>query len=191
MSCEQEQNMATLFYNLDETNTAEITAFLQENKYKLDKDGRNILVPKDIVYEMRMSLAIAGLPQSKFKSYELFEKKPLGMTDFARDLNYRRAVETELARSIESFREVEQARVHVSIPNQTLLMNKREATGSVILRMRPGEVLQGKQIKGIQHLVESAIDGLDFITRPVSVLDDTGNLLTKEDGDKLTIGDKQ
>ncbi|MDR0518049.1 MAG: flagellar M-ring protein FliF [Fibromonadaceae bacterium] len=175
-----DSRMATLFANMDISSAADITAFLQENKfeYKLDNDGRTILVPKEAIYEVRMSLARAGLPKSQGKGYELFDKNQLGMTDFAQDLNYRRAVETELARSIESFREVEQARVHVSIPKQTLFMEKREEpTASVIIRLRPGEVLQDRQIKGIQHLVASAIDGLR--SRQVSVLDDSGNILTK------------
>jgi flagellar M-ring protein FliF len=175
-----DSRMATLFANMDISGAADITSFLQENKYeyKLDNDGRTILVPKTAIYEVRMALARAGLPKSQGKGYELFDKNQLGMTDFAQDLNYRRAVETELARSIETFREVEQARIHLSIPKETLFMEKKEEpTASVVLRMRPGEVLQDRQIKGIQHLVASAISGLK--ARQVSVLDDGGNLLTK------------
>jgi flagellar M-ring protein FliF len=172
--------MATLYANIDIANAAEITAFLQENKYeyKLTNDGRTILVPKEAIYEVRMSLARSGLPKGQGKGYELFDKNQLGMTDFAQNLNYRRAVETELARSIESFKEVELARVHVSIPKQTLFMDqKEEPTASVIIKLRPMADLQDLQVKGIQHLVSSAIDGLK--ARQVSVLDDEGNMLTK------------
>lgn len=172
--------MATLFANMELTEAADITAFLKEGKfeYSLDNDGRTILVPKEIVHEVRMQLARAGLPREQGKGYELFDQNQLGMTDFAQNLNYRRAVETELVRSIESFREVEKARVHISIPKQTLFMEKKEeATSSVIVKLRPGEELKEKQIKGIQHLVSSAIEGLR--ARQVTVLDDHGNLLTK------------
>ena len=171
---------ATLFANMDVAEAADITAFLKENKYPytLDNDGRTIMVPKDVLYEVRMQLARAGLPRDQGKGYELFDKNQLGMTDFAQNLNYRRAVETELVRSIESFREVEKARVHVSIPKQTLFMEKKEeSTASVIIKLRPGEELQERQVKGIQHLVSSAIEGLK--ARQVTVLDDRGNLLTK------------
>ncbi|GHV14301.1 flagellar M-ring protein [Fibrobacterales bacterium] len=175
-----DSRMATLFANMDVAEAADITAFLQENKfdYKLDNDGRTILVAKNAIYEVRMSLARAGLPRDQGKGYELFDKNQLGMTDFAQNLNYRRAVETELSRSIESFREVEQARVHVSIPKQTLFMEKKEeASASVIVKLRPGEELQDRQVKGIQHLVSSSIEGLK--ARQVTVLDDHGNMLTK------------
>ncbi len=172
--------MATLFANMDVAEAADITAFLKESKYDyaLDNDGRTILVPKEIVHEVRMQLARAGLPREQGKGYELFDKNQLGMTDFAQNLNYRRAVETELVRSIESFREVEKARVHVSIPKPTLFTEKKEeATASVIVKLKPGEDLKEKQVKGIQHLVSSAIEGLK--ARQVTVLDDHGNLLTK------------
>jgi len=175
-----DSRMATLFPNMDIATAADITNFLKENKYeyKLDNDGRTILVPKESIYEVRMALASAGLPKSQGKGYELFDKNQLGMTDFAQNLNYRRAVEAELSRSIESFRAVELARVHVSIPKQTLFMDKKEEpTASVVLKIRSGEDLQDRQIKGIQHLVASAIDGLR--ARQVSVLDDHGTLLTK------------
>jgi flagellar M-ring protein FliF len=170
MSFAQAQNMATLFYNLDETNTAEITDFLQKNKYKLDKDGRNILVPKDIVYEVRMILATAGLPKIQSnEDYTTFMLQEL--------TNERRMLEVEFARSIESFKEVDHARVHLSIPKQ----KGEDITASVILRIRSGEVLQHKQMRGIQHLVASAIVGLKL--KQVNVLDDGGNLLTKGDED--------
>jgi flagellar M-ring protein FliF len=172
--------MATLYANMEVSAAADITAFLQENKYeyKLDNDGRTILVPKEALYEIRMSLARNGLPRDQGKGYEIFDKNQLGMTDFAQNLNYRRAVETELSRSIETFTEIERARVHVNIPKQTLFMDKKEeATASVIVKLRPGGDLQERQIRGIQHLVSSAIEGLR--ARQVTVLDDNGNMLTR------------
>ncbi len=176
----EDSSKATLFANMEVSAAADITLFLQENKYeyKLDNDGRTILVPKESLYEIRMALARNGLPRAQNKGYELFDKNQLGMTDFAQNLNYRRAVESELSRSIETFSEVERARVHVNIPKQTLFMDKKEdATASVIIKLRPGGDLQDRQIRGIQHLVASAIEGLR--ARQVTVLDDSGNMLTK------------
>ncbi|NLB63282.1 MAG: flagellar M-ring protein FliF [Fibrobacter sp.] len=173
-------NKATLFANLDMNTAAEITGFLQENKfeYSLDNDGRTILVPKSTVHEVRMNLARAGLPREQGKGYELFDKNQLGMTDFTQNLNYKRAVEAELMRSIETFREVEKSRVHINIPKQTIFMEKKEeATASVIVKLRPGESLKERQIKGIQHLVASAVEALK--ARRVTILDDSGNMLTK------------
>jgi len=175
-----DSRMATLYANMEVGAAADITAFLQENKYeyKLDNDGRTILVPKDILYEVRMSLARSGLPRDQGKGYELFDKNQLGMTDFAQNLNYRRAVETELSRSIETFNEVERARIHISIPKQTLFMEKKEEpSASVVIKLRPGGDLQERQIRGIQHLVASSIESLK--ARQVTVLDAEGNMLTK------------
>jgi len=171
---------ATLFANLELNDAAEITAYLKENKfdYELDNDGRTILVPKASVHEVRMSLARAGLPREQGKGYELFDKNQMGMTDFTQNLNYRRAVETELMRSIETFSEIEKARVHINIPKQTIFMEKKEeATASVIVKLRPSQQLKETQVKGIQHLIASAIEGLR--ARQVTILDDHGNMLTK------------
>jgi len=165
---------------MEVSSVADITAFLKENKYeyKLDNDGRTILVPKETLYEVRMSLSRAGLPRDRDKGFELFDKNQLGMTDFAQNLNYLRAVQAELARSIETFREVEKARVHITIPKQTLFMDKeRDAKAVVIVTLRPGSELQERQIKGIQHLVASAVDNLK--PRQVTVTDDSGFMLTK------------
>lgn len=171
---------STLFANMEVQDAGDITGFLTEANftYKLDNSGRTILVPKEQIHEIRMQLARSGLPRQTGKGYELFDKNQLGMTDFAQNLNYRRAVETEITRSIETFREVEKARVHVNIPRQTLFMErKEEASASVIVKLRPGEVLQERQVRGITHLVASAIEGL--VARQVTVLDDRGNMLTK------------
>jgi flagellar M-ring protein FliF len=160
--------MAILFANMDRSCAADITSFLQENKYeyKLDNDGRTVLMPKRTIYEVRMSLARVGLPKKRDKGYEIFDENQRGLINFGQDLNYRRAVKIELARSIKSFREVERARVYVG----------EDSTASIVLRMRPGEVLKYTQVTAIQHLVASAIDGLK--SRKVSVFDEVGNALT-------------
>ncbi|MCL2282254.1 MAG: flagellar M-ring protein FliF, partial [Fibromonadales bacterium] len=148
-------------------------------------NGRTILIPKNNIHEARMALARNGLPRAQNKGYELFDANQLGMTDFAQNLNYRRAVEAELARSIETFNEVERARVHVNIPKQTLFMEKKEdPSASVIIMLRPGGDLQKSQVKGIQHLVASAIESLK--NWQVTVLDAEGNMLTEGYNDQGT-----
>ncbi len=170
----------TLFVNLEGADAAKVTEALKETgtAYKLENDGRTLLVPKKDLYEVRMQMARLGLPQKGGQGYELFDKVKLGMTEFVQNLNYRRALEGELSRTIESLAEVDKARVHVSIPKPSLFTEeKEEATASVILMLRPGAEMTGKQVKGITHLVASSVEGLK--SRQVAVLDVHGNLLTK------------
>lgn len=171
---------STLFVNLEPEDAAKVTDAIKEMgvPYRLENSGRSVTVPKDQLYEMRMQMARLGLPQSGGQGYEIFDKLNLGMTDFVQNLNYRRALEGELSRTIESLQEVERARVHVTIPKPTLFTDKKEeATASVILKLRPGADMNDRQVRGITHLIASSVEGLR--ARQVSVLDIHGNMLTK------------
>jgi flagellar M-ring protein FliF len=171
---------STLFVNLEAEDAAKVTDALKEMKvpYKLENSGHQVTVPKEQLYEARMQMARLGLPQTGGQGYEIFDKLHLGMTDFVQNLNYRRALEGELSRTIESLHEVDKARVHVTIPKPSLFSEKKEeATASVILKMRPGEEINDRQVRGIAHLVASSVEGLK--ARQVSVLDIHGNMLTK------------
>jgi flagellar M-ring protein FliF len=171
---------STLFVNLEAEDAAKVTDALKEMKvpYKLENSGHQVTVPKDQLYEARMQMARLGLPQTGGQGYEIFDKLHLGMTDFVQNLNYRRALEGELSRTIESLHEVDKARVHVTIPKPSLFTEKKEeATASVILKMRAGEEINDRQVRGIAHLVASSVEGLK--ARQVSVLDIHGNMLTK------------
>jgi flagellar M-ring protein FliF len=170
---------STLFVNLEAEDAAKVTEALKEMKveYKLENGGRQVTIPKEQLYEARMQMARLGLPQTGGQGYEIFDKLHLGMTDFVQNLNYRRALEGELSRTIESLHEVDKARVHVTIPKPSLFTEKKEeATASVILKMRPGEEINERQVRGITHLVASSVEGLR--ARQVSVLDIHGNMLT-------------
>ncbi len=174
----------TLFTGLEPEDAAKVTAVLKDSKtpYQFDNDGHTILVPKDKIYDTRMDMAQKGLPESGVEGYELFDKVQIGMTDFVQNLDYKRALEGELTRTIETIREVDKARVHVMIPKPTLFTdNKVSPTASVILRLRPGAELTPDQIVGITHLVASSIEGLK--ASEVAVLDSHGNLLTKDYGE--------
>jgi flagellar M-ring protein FliF len=171
---------STLFVNLEPGDAAKVTESLKENKvrYKLENSGRTVAVPKEQLYEARMEMARRGLPESGSQGYELFDKVQLGMTDFVQNLNYRRAMEGELSRTIETLHEVDRARVHVTLPKPTLFTEKKEeATASVILKLKPGADLEARQVRGITHLVASSVEGLK--ARQVAVLDMHGNLLTR------------
>jgi flagellar M-ring protein FliF len=171
---------STLFVNLEAEDAAKVTDALKEMKveYKLENNGRQVTVPKEQLYEARMQMARLGLPQTGGQGYEIFDKLQLGMTDFVQNLNYRRALEGELQRTIESLHEVDKARVHVTIPKPSLFTEKKEeATASVILKLRPGEEIDERQVRGITHLVASSVEGLK--ARQVTVLDIHGNMLTK------------
>jgi len=146
--------------------------------YRLSANGAVISVPEDKVAELRLDMAAAGLPKSGRIGFEIFDKTNLGMTDFAEHVNYRRALEGELERSVMALNEVEQARVHISFPEESVFQDsRRPAKASVLLRIRGGAQLPETAIPAITHLIASAVEGL--APEAVSVLDMRGNLLNR------------
>src|SRR5512146_1380551 len=121
-------------------------------------------------------MATAGLPRSGRSGFELFDKSNFGLTDFAEHINYRRALEGELERSVMSLAEVEQARVHLTFPKDSVFLESRQpAKASVMVKVRSGKALAAQNVQAINHLVASAVEGLS--PDAVSVLDMNGNLL--------------
>ncbi|HWR83008.1 MAG TPA: flagellar basal-body MS-ring/collar protein FliF, partial [Candidatus Deferrimicrobium sp.] len=170
---------ARLYSDLEESEAGEVIAYLTDNNipYKLSDGGRSISVPSDQVYKTRISLASEGLPRSGNIGYSIFDKNNFGMTDFLLDLNYRRALEGELTRTIMQLSEIQAARVHIVIPKDRLFKEaQKEATASVVLKLKHGSALSGRQIAGITHLIASSVEGL----RPdkITIVDYEGNLLT-------------
>ncbi len=146
--------------------------------YHLSANGTAISVPGDKVAELRLDMAAAGLPKSGRIGFEIFDKTNLGMTDFAEHVQYRRALEGELERSVMALNEVEQARVHISFPEESVFQEARQpAKASVLLRLRGGTQLPETAIPAITHLISSAVEGLS--PDAVSVLDMRGNLLNR------------
>jgi flagellar M-ring protein FliF len=146
--------------------------------YRLSANGTIISVPEDRVAELRLDMASAGLPKNGRIGFEIFDKTNLGMTDFAEHVNYRRALEGELERSVMALNEVEQARVHISFPQESVFQEARQpAKASVLLRLRGGVQLPETAIPAITHLISSAVEGL--APEAVSVLDMRGNLLNR------------
>ncbi|MBD3419919.1 MAG: flagellar M-ring protein FliF [Chitinivibrionales bacterium] len=150
-------------------------------RYKVENEGRTILVEAKRLYEARMSLAREGLPKSHGVGYELFDKTNLAMTDFVQKLNARRALEGELQRTIEGLEEVKSARVHIVVPEPTIFLDHQGDTkASIVVKTIPGQQLNKDQIRGISHLVSSSVDGLNI--DKVSIIDYEGRLLSSPFG---------
>ena len=170
---------ATLFNGLNEQDASKIVDKLKEKSipYQLEDGGKSILIPKDQVYDLRLALAGEGLPQSSIIGYELFDRTNLGVSDFVQKINYRRALEGELARTILQIGEVEAARVHLVVPEKALFKeDEKPATASVILKLKSGYPLRQESVKGISHLIASSIEGLDAAN--VTIVDSRGILLS-------------
>ncbi len=173
-----------LYGNLNESDAAEIVNWLKSKNipYQLKDNGHSILVPAETLHETRLSLASAGLPQGSGVGYEIFDKQSFALTDFVQKVNYTRALQGELARTIASLGPVESARVHLALPEKRLFKNQQKpATASVIIRLKPGRRLNESQVQGIVHLVSSAVEGLS--PEHVTVINQNGNVLTRTSGE--------
>ncbi len=169
-----------LYGNLAESDAGSMIEWLkgQNIPYKLSNNGRNILIPGNDVHEARLNLAAAGLPQGGGVGFEIFDKQSFALTDFVQKVNYSRALQGELSRTVASLGPVESARVHLVLPEKRLFKNQQKpATASVIIKLQPGRRLKESQIEGITHLVSSAIEGLSQDN--VTIVDQNGNVLTK------------
>ncbi len=169
-----------LFTNLSSEDAGEIVKKLKEAKtpYQITPDGKGIMVPSDKVYELRMSLASEGLPQGGGVGFEIFDRKNFGMTEFVQKLNYQRALQGELSRTISQIAGVEQARVHLVIPEKSLFKeSEKPATASIVLKMKSNRALRDSEVQGVVHLVSSSIEGMD--PEHVTILDSRGKILSK------------
>jgi flagellar M-ring protein FliF len=177
-----------LFANLNSTAAGSIVNDLRESKipFKLDDGGKSIYVPKDRVAELRLKYAQAGYLKDNIKGYELFENNKMGMTTFMQHLNMKRALEGELMRTINQFKEVQSSRVHLVIPEDRLFEKKKEGSASVVLNLKPGAELSPNQLKGIAALVANSVEGIE--PKDVVVMDSRGDVLLegKEENDMLT-----
>src|SRR5580692_7460207 len=146
--------------------------------YKVGENGTSLLVPEARVAELRLEMAGLGLPKTGRIGFEIFDKTNFGITDFAEHVNYRRALEGELERSVMAVSDVQQARVHVTLPKDSVFTDAREpAKASVLVGLRPGTRLSAANVVAITNLVSSAVEGLG--PESVSVVDMSGNLLSR------------
>lgn len=168
-----------LYSNLSERDGGEVIAALaaQNVPYKVSDGGTVLLVPGDQVYDLRLKLAAQGLPKGGSVGFELMDSQKFGVSQFAEQINYQRALAGELARSIQSIGAVQSARVHLAIPRPSVFVREQQqSTASVFVSMYPGRVLDAGQVSAIQHMVASSIP--EMSTRNVTVVDQAGNLLS-------------
>lgn len=152
-----------LFSGLQDQDAAAVVQKLREQKvpYELADGGATLRVPGNSVHDVRLQLASAGLPSGGRIGFEIFDRTQLGITDFAQRLNFQRGLEGELSRTIMSLSTVEQARVHLSLPEPSLFkQQEREPSASVTIKLRPGRSLTPQQVASVKHLVGSAVPGL-------------------------------
>ncbi len=169
--------MTTLFTDLSMEDSSSIIKDLERQgiQFELRNEGSVILVPKDKVTRLRMTLAEGGLPKGGGVGYEIFDKSDaLGTTSFVQNINHLRALEGELARTIRSIDRVQAARVHLVLPERPLFSRETpEPSASIVVRVRGA--LEPAQIRAIRHLVASAVNGLK--PQRVSIVDEAGQLL--------------
>ena len=181
-----------LYSNLtNEDGGAIVTQLTQMNiPYRFDENGGALMVPAEKVHELRLRLAQQGLPKGGSVGFELLDKEKFGISQFSEQVNYQRALEGELARTIETFGPVKTARVHLAMPKPTLFIREQKApSASVTLNLQPGRALDEGQISAIVHMVSSSVPGLP--PGNVTVVDQAGRLLTRSDSAGRDLNDAQ
>ncbi|MFP4016978.1 MAG: flagellar basal-body MS-ring/collar protein FliF [Halanaerobiales bacterium] len=181
-----------LFSNLDPTDANAIVQSLEESNtpYRLENEGRTILVPQDVVYQTRIEMAGEGLPAQGAVGFEIFDQSSFGTTDFERRVNFYRAIGGELSRSIQDLNAVEYARVQITAPRESIFIEEEQpAEASVLLKIAPGYRLRGSQVQAIANLVASSVQGLE--TNNVTIIDTEGNLLTSSVNEDSSIINSQ
>jgi flagellar M-ring protein FliF len=176
----RERDFRPLYSALSPEDAGAVLAKVRESgsEFRLSDNGAAVLVPSARVAELRLQLAAAGVPKSGRIGYELFDKTNFGVSDFTEQLNYHRALEGELERSVMSLNAVEQARVHITFPKDSLFLDSRQpAKASVLVKLRPGAQLSAQNVGSICQLTASAVEGL--APEAVSVVDMRGNLLNR------------
>jgi len=176
----QERDFKPLFTGVAAEDAGPLLAKLRESnvEYRLSDNGTTVLVPSARVAELRIEMASAGLPKSGRIGFELFDKANFGASEFAEQVNYHRAIEGELERSVMSIREVEQARVHITLAKDSIYSDQREpAKASVLVKLRHAAALSPQNIAAICLLTAGAVPGLS--PDQVSLVDTNGNLLNR------------
>jgi flagellar M-ring protein FliF len=175
----QAPDYRVLYSNLSDRDGGAIINSLQQMNvpYKMAEGGGAILVASSQVYDVRLRLASQGLPKGGVVGFELMENQKLGTSQFLEQVNYQRALEGELTRSIQSLSAVQGARVHLAIPRPSVFTREQKnPSASVLVGLHPGRSLDKAQVSGIVHLISSSIPDLHI--KNVTVLDQNGNLLS-------------
>ncbi len=180
----REPEMRPLYASLPDRDANAVVQSLQQMNvpFKMADSGGAILVPATQIHDVRLKLASQGLPRNGTPGFELFETQKWGITQFQEQVNFQRALEGELARSIQSLSAVQGARVHLAMPRESGFMREQERpTASVLLTLAGGQTLDRSQVAGIVHLVASSVNNL--APKAVSVVDQSGALLSSSGTD--------
>ena len=173
------EDYVPVFTGMRTNDAAEVVAYLRDNNipYRIGQQGSAVLVPENRVHEVRMQLASEGLPKGGVIGLELWDQTSLTETDFDRRVRLLRALQGELTRTLLELDGVENARVHIVLPEDSLFIDSQKpATASVFLVLKRGHVLQDNQIRGIAHLMASSVEGLH--PDNVTIIDNYGNVLS-------------
>ena len=179
-----EPNYGVLFADLSQQDASKVVEHLSAQKipYQIENNGTLIKVPKDRLYETRLELAGKGLPSSGTLGYELFDKSTMGMSDFMQKLNFKRALEGELARTIMVQEGIEGARVHLVFPEKSIFKDEQiPPTASVVVNLRDNYRLPKEKAFAIVNFIASSVEGLS--TNNITLIDTKGRLLWKEDSE--------
>ena len=178
----QKPTYGVLLTNFSDKDGGAIIASLQTMNvpYQFSEGGNAILVPAEMVYDARLKLAAQGLPRGGNVGFELMENQKMGTSQFIEQVNYQRALEGELARTISSIGVVQGARVHLAIPKQSVFVrDKQTPTASVLVNLNSGRTLDKQQVNAVIHLVSSSVP--ELTANAVTVVDQTGKLLSGND----------
>lgn len=176
-----------LYTDLTKDDSAAIARLLEEGKinYQITDEGKSILVPEEQVEIWRLEIAKRGVNFSGTVGYEIFDKQSFGTTSFVQKINKQRALEGELVKTIMHLRGVARARVHLSIPESSPFVTERKPpSASIVLDVERGVTMTSDEIKGLQSLVSSSVDGMR--SHHVVVIDSRGKKLSENDGDSMS-----
>ncbi|MEZ2583038.1 flagellar basal-body MS-ring/collar protein FliF [Kluyvera intermedia] len=182
----------TLFSNLsDQDGGAIVSQLTQMNvPYRFADNGGALEVPADKVHELRLRLAQLGLPKGGSVGFELLDQEKFGISQFSEQVNYQRALEGELSRTIETLGPVKSARVHLAMPKPSLFVREQKSpSASITVNLEPGRALDEGQISAVVHLVSSAVAGLP--PGNVTLVDQGGHLLTQSNTSARDLNDAQ
>lgn len=185
----QTPDYRVLYNNVSDQDGAAIISALQQMNvpYKFSDNGGALLIPDKQVHEVRLKLAGQGLPKGNLPGFELMENQKFGSSQFLEQVNYQRALEGELARSVQSLSAVQNARVHLAIAKPSVFSrDKQQPSVSVLLNLYPGRVLSVDQVSAIVHLMSSSVPNLPV--KNVTVVDQNGNLLSTHNENKQDKG---
>lgn len=173
-------SFSLLYSKLTGEDAAEVVQYLKDEQieYQLKAGGSAIYVPNKNVYEVRMQMAKKGVIKGSGVGFEIFDETNIGMTDFVQKINYVRALEGELSRTISAMDGVESARVHIVMPEEKLFEeNQQDPTASVVLELRSAGIFDMGQIAGIKNLIASSVEGLK--AKAITIVDTQGTMLSR------------